>query len=166
MSVAKTLPPVDPFFMQECPLCGHVQRMMIRGLYVDPETTRSMLYPDMGYSFCNCRNIFFTKWQNVTRPCASLNSEKYPLKKLEDIFNQSTPESVIKITMRDPYFVIWSRPHEYTGFNPRVNYILWDMDSFADACKEQGFELVSKVRDMDVASETPECYHITLKKPL
>lgn len=163
MSAAKSLPPVDPFFMQECPLCGSLQRMMIRGLYVEKE--KGQLYPDMGYSFCNCRNIFFTKWENVTRGDDGFNSCKDPIAKLKEIYESSQAGQTIVITMRDPYFCIWTRPHEYTGFNPRVNYILWDMDSFSDECVKAGFELISKTRDMDVESKTPECYHITLRKP-
>lgn len=163
MSLAKSLPQVDPFFMQECPLCGAMQRMMIRGLYVEKE--KGQLYPDMGYSFCNCRNIFFTKWENVTRGDEGLNSCKDPLGKLKDVFCSCEPNQVIKITMRDPYFCIWGRPHEYTGFNPRVNFTLWDMDSFVQECLKIGFELISAERDMDVNSQTPECYHITLKRP-
>lgn len=165
MSIAKSLPPVDPFFMQECPMCGVKQRMMIRGLYVDPETKKGKLYPDMGYSFCNCRDIFFTKWENITKEDGGLNSCYNPIRKLEEIFNQSESGQSILITMRDPYFIIWSKPHEYTGFNPRVNYILWDMDSFAKECSKVGFEVISAIRDMDVNSPTPECYHITLRKP-
>lgn len=162
MSVAKSLPPVDPFFMQECPLCGAHQRMMIKGLYV--EKGKSSLYPDMGYSFCNCRNIFFTKWENVTRPTESLNSHPYPLTRLRELHDELPRGKCIKITMRDPYFIMWNRPHEYTGFNPRVNYILWDAESFIEECKYAGFEILDWHRDMDVESQTPECYHITMRK--
>jgi len=151
--------------MQTCPLCGTPQRMMIRGLYVDPKTEEGRLYPDMGYSFCNCRDIFFTKWENVTRGDEGLNSSKDPIGKLKEIFNSCVSGQAIKITMRDPYFCVWSRPHEYTGFNPRVNYILWDAESFIEECKWTGFELIDWHRDMDVESKTPECYHIELLRP-
>lgn len=163
MSVAKGLPPVDPFFLQRCPMCRKEHRMMIRGLYVD--NGKSQLYPDMGYSFCNCRNIFFTKWENITELNGGFNSEKQPIKKLQDVFAMASNGQTIVITMRDPYFVDWNRPHEYTGFNPRVNYTLWDMGSFTDECVKVGFEVLSAVRDMDVNTKTPECYHITLRKP-
>jgi len=165
MSIAKELPEVDPFFMQECPLCGMNQRMMIRGLYIDKKDGKGSLYPDMGYSFCNCRDIFFTKWQNITSEDGGLNSCYNPLRKIKEIFDQADSGQTILITMRDPYFCNWSRPHEYSGFNPRVNHILWDMDSFASECVKTGFELISADRDMDVDSKTPECYHITLRKP-
>lgn len=163
MAIAKSLPPTDPFFIQECPLCGTKQRMMIRGVYV--ENGKSQLFPDMGYSFCNCRNIFFTKWENVTRPGESINSAQNPIARLQKLFSECKENQIIKITMRDPYFCIWTRPHDFTGFNPRVNHTLWDMQSFANECIETGFELISMERDMDVNSETPECCHIILQKP-
>lgn len=163
MSVAKSLPPVAPFFMQECPMCGTSHRMMIRGLYV--ENGKSQLYPDMGYSFCNCQDIFFTKWENITSEDGGFNSCRYPSSKLNEVYLDCEHGQQVTITMRDPYFVIWTRPHEFTGFNPRVNYTLWDMGSFVSMCKSIGFEVLKAERDMDVNSETPECYHITLRKP-
>lgn len=163
MSVAKELPPVDPFFMQDCPLCFTPQRMMIKGLYV--HNGKSSLYPDMGYSFCNCRDIFFTKRENITIKDGGFNSSFHPIAKLKHVFSQCKSGDKIVITMRDPYFVHWNRPHEYTGFNPRMNYILWDMDSWVEECLAVGFELISAIRDMDVESKTPECYHVTLRRP-
>jgi hypothetical protein len=162
MSAAKSLPPVDPFFMQECPLCGASNRMMIRGVYVEKD--KIQLHPDMGYSFCNCRDIFYTKPENVTRPGASLNSVLNPIAKLHEIFESTKAGEAIVITMRDPYFVIWTNPHTYTGFNPRENFTLWDAESFISECERVGFELISWRRDMDVESKTPECYHVTLRK--
>jgi len=163
MAVAKSLPPVDSFFMQTCPICGEKQRMMIKGLYV--KDGKAEKYPDMGYSFCNCRNIFFTKWENITSQDGGFNSCNDPVGRLEVLYHTSSKGQTILITMRDPFFVNWNSPHDYTGFNPRVNYILWDMASFADECGRVGFEVISAVRDMDLDSKTPECYHITIRKP-
>ena len=165
MSVAKSLPEVDPFFMQICPLCGASHRMMIRGLYVDPKTKEGKLYPDMGYSFCNCRDIFYTKWENIKEEDGGFNSLKDPIGELREMYFNVEKETPIVITMRDPYFVIWLRPHEFTGFNPRKNFILWDMGSFAEECRGLGFNVTDCSRDMDVESKTPECYHITLVRP-
>lgn len=163
MSVAKQLQVYKPIFMQKCPLCGTTQPMMIRGLWVDGDEHR--LYPDMGYSFCNCRNIFFTKWENITEEVDSLNNRKFPLKELKDYFDAVESGYKFCITMVDPYFCDWKNPHSYVGFNPRKNYILWDMDSFIDECLKIGFEVRGFKRDMDSDSKTPECYHIHLKKP-
>lgn len=52
--------------MQKCPLCGTEQIMFIAGTVRHPENfddSRPVL--DRGYSFCNCRNIFFTDWSNI-----------------------------------------------------------------------------------------------------
>ena len=165
MAVAKSLPPVASFFMQICPLCGTSQRMMIRGLYIDPDTKQGKLYPDMGYSFCNCRNIFFTKWVNITSDDENFNTCKQPVAALKQAYHKCEFGGAIKITLRDPYFIIWNRPHEYSGFDPRKNFILWDTESFIDECKKVGFELVNWYRDMDVESKTPEHSHVTLRKP-
>lgn len=50
---------------QKCPLCGSMQTIMMRGFTADIETGEFGLVGDRGYSFCNCRNIFFTDWRNI-----------------------------------------------------------------------------------------------------
>ena len=50
---------------QTCPLCGQLQTIMMRGLTRDIETNEIGVVGDRGYSFCNCRNIFFTDWANI-----------------------------------------------------------------------------------------------------
>lgn len=50
---------------QNCPLCGSLQTIMMRGLTHDVETNELGYVGDRGYSFCNCRNIFFTDWKNI-----------------------------------------------------------------------------------------------------
>lgn len=50
---------------QSCPLCGQLQTIMMRGLTRDIETNEIGVVGDRGYSFCNCRNIFFTDWNNI-----------------------------------------------------------------------------------------------------
>lgn len=161
MSVAKSLPPVDPFFMQECPLCGTPQRMMIKGNYVDKDKWER--YPDMGYSFCNCRNIFFTKPENLIEVDTTWNNCLDPIGRLERDLIEAPKE--FTISMLDPFFIDWKQPHEMWHWLCRKVFILWDMDSFADTCREVGFEIVSAVRDMDVNSSTPQNFHVTVRKP-
>lgn len=162
MSVARSLPPVEPFFMQACPFCSTLQRMMIKGNYV--KDNKWERYPDMGYSFCNCRNVFFTKWENITEPMG-WNGLKYPLDELTWKFNHMQDDEVVIISMLDPYFINWNAPHEMWHWQARKVYILWDMDSFADECRRVGFEVVSATRDMDVESKTPQNFHVTVRKP-
>lgn len=161
MSVAKTLPLVDPFFEQPCPLCGTYQRMMIRGNYVDEG--KWSRFPDLGYSFCNCRHIFYTKWENLLETETTWNNCRYPLAHLKVAYeNGSSP---FTISMLDPYFIDWKQPHEMFHWQVRKVYMLWDKDQWVEECKKVGFEVVSAVRDMDVASKTPQHFHVTVRKP-
>ena len=161
LAIAKHLPYVDPFFMQECPLCGTPQRMMIRGNYVDKHNWSR--YPDMGYSFCNCHNIFFTKTDNLIEVDTNWNNYLDPMQRLSKLFDEASEP--FTITMLDPYFINWNSPHEMFHWECRKIYILWDMDEFVKICKQVGFEVVSAIRDMDVNSATPQHFHITVRKP-
>ena len=163
MSIAKTLPPVDPFFMQSCPLCGMNQRMMIRGNFIDPHDGKWSRFPDIGYSFCNCRDIFFTKWENLTERDVTWNNCQYPLEMLKKAYNDTFEP--FTISMLDPYFIVWDSPHEMFHWQCRKIYILWDMDSWVNECKKVGFEVVSAVRDTDVQTKTPQHFHVTVRKP-
>lgn len=161
MSYAKTLTKADPFFMQKCPLCGESQRMMIRGNWVD-ENQKWHRFPDMGYSFCNCRNIFFTKWENVIERDTTWNNCENPLGRLKYEF-QSSPKE-FTISMLDPYFINWLCPHEMWHWQCRKVYILWDMDSWVEECKKVGFEVLEAKRDMDIDTKTPQHFHVTVRK--
>ena len=164
MSVAKTLPPVATFFLQECPFCGTKQRMMIRGNYIEKDTY--IKFPDMGYSFCNCKHIFYTKWENVIHSEEQdWNSYFNPLSELRWKFHRMDDGEELTITMLDPYFINWNAPHNMWHWNCRKVYMLWDMDSFVDECKTAGFQVLSAIRDMDVESKTPERFHIRVRKP-
>jgi len=158
LAIAKSLPLVDPFFMQECPLCGTMQRMMIRGNYVDDNNWSR--FPDMGYSFCNCHDIFFTKPENVNEIDTTWNNCSDLVGKLKESY--STGPSEFTISMLDPYFINWNSPHEMWHWLVRKVYYLIDMDSFCNMCREVGFEVVSAVRDMDVESKTPQNFHVTV----
>lgn len=61
----RALQRLEPRKLQKCPLCGESQTIMIRGSTIDLEDGESNVVGDRGYSFCNCRNIFFTKWSNI-----------------------------------------------------------------------------------------------------
>lgn len=162
MSIAKALPQVDPFFMQPCPLCGTLHRMLIRGNHVDGE--KWSRFPDMGYSFCNCKSIFYTKWENITTPIG-WNSVKAPLYELGHLLSTMRSGDEHTISMLDPYFIEWKKPHEMRHWECRKIFILWDMDEFVDVCKNIGFEVPLAYRDMDVATSTPQHFHVTVRKP-
>lgn len=54
--------------LQTCPLCGEPHVAIMRGLVGDLEDySKKQVCMDRGYSFCNCRNIFYTKWSNIDK---------------------------------------------------------------------------------------------------
>ena len=145
MSVENQLQPVKEFFMQPCPLCGTKQPMMIRGLWVEGNEKR--LYPDMGYSFCNCKDVFFTKWENITEQTEFLNNRRDTIAELKKLYDTVELGLKLNVNIIDPFFCDWNNPHEYTGFDPRRNFILWDMDSFVNECLAVGFQVRGAKRD-------------------
>ena len=54
---------------QNCPFCKQVHQMLIPGVVMrNPMvSTAADTVPDQGYSFCNCKNIFFTDWSNINQ---------------------------------------------------------------------------------------------------
>jgi SAM-dependent methyltransferase len=51
---------------QHCPLCNEPQDIIANGHY-PIENNDVGFDKDRGYSFCNCRNIFFTDWSNINQ---------------------------------------------------------------------------------------------------
>lgn len=49
--------------VQICPLCGMPQEGFVNGITVI--NNEIIISKDKWYSFCNCHNIFFTKWENM-----------------------------------------------------------------------------------------------------
>lgn len=136
MSIAQSLPEVDPFFIQKCPMCEKMNRMVVKGVYMD--NGKRELYPDMGYSFCNCHAIFYTRLENLT--------EDYVL----------IPEGKdIIIKQPDPFFCDWQQdPYDWKHWNPRKYPILWDMHALVDFLPEVGIEVKDFYRDFDLQSPT------------
>ena len=130
MSVAKQLPEIEPFFMQDCPLCGRSNRMVVKGVCRYDDKTE--LYPDIGYSFCNCKNIFYTRFENIKEhDCESFQTMYEPLKKLDYLFRNMEIGQCLLIRMPDPYFCDWGQdPYEFLHWNPRRNHILFDKIHF------------------------------------
>lgn len=61
----RELQKLSPRQKQACPFCGQLQTIMMRGKVRDLEDKTINVVGDRGYSFCNCRNIFFTDWKNI-----------------------------------------------------------------------------------------------------
>lgn len=64
MSVSPSLPKYESWCKQKCPLCGQENIVVINGITVI-DTNKIKAIPDRGYSFCNCRDIFYTNWSNI-----------------------------------------------------------------------------------------------------
>lgn len=170
MSVAKQLSEVNSFFMQDCPLCGRSNRMVVKGVcrYTDDgKNLKQELYPDIGYSFCNCRNIFYTRFENVKEHNdLSFQTMEFPLVKLAELYGSMESGQNLLIRMPDPFFCDWGQdPYEFLHWNPRRNHILFDMDEFCEEAKEIGFEVVKAERDFSVGTENPQTMEILLRKP-
>lgn len=54
---------------QNCPLCNEPQDVIINGHrpVLDGPGNQVQFDKKLGYSFCNCRNIFFTNWKNINQ---------------------------------------------------------------------------------------------------
>jgi len=76
VAVYQELPEHPELFMQSCPYCGQRQPIYIRGIYMGVDAKGMLdqqVHPDMGYSFCNCKNIWYTNWSNIWQ--ATYNAE-------------------------------------------------------------------------------------------
>ena len=145
MSVAKQLPNVDPVFMQNCPLCKRPNRIVVKGVYVNKD--KHELHPDMGYSFCNCHDIFYTRPENlfVDRQTIIPDGDE------------------ITIAQPDPFFVEWGNdPYKWPHWNVRKYEILWDMYALVDYLKPS-HDVIDYYREFDIHSKTPQHFYIKAK---
>lgn len=144
MAIAKQLPDVDPNFMQRCPFCERNNRIVVQGVY--RHEGKAQLYPDIGYSFCNCRDIFYCDPKYINNP-TYLTSEE---------------DGITHISMPDPFFCEWGNNPSLTflHWDPRKYSIIWDMHRFCEYLTESGYEVLEARRDFDTASKTPQHFHI------
>ncbi len=143
MSIAKELEVVHPDFIQDCPLCGRSNRIVMNGVW--RLGTKTDKHPDMGYSFCNCKAIFYTNKENVRNPVDPL------------------PDENGMITYPDPFFA-WPNPYDFLFWDVRKYQIIWNMDSLCDKLISMGYEVEWAKRDFDVHSKTPQHFHIKVIK--
>lgn len=164
MSIAPCLPDVVPFFMQECPFCAEMQNILVKGLYIhDKEVVQ---YPDMGYSFCNCKNIFFTKEANlIPDDGKEFRRNIDPIGELERNFGLMPSGDILGFDIPDPFFIDWRDPYQWHHWRVRENFIIWDRDSLCKEAMNIGFEVVSRKRHMEVDYKDPKTCNIVLRKP-
>lgn len=54
--------------LQKCPLCKQENPIYVKGTKWSLESPdEKILIGDKGYSFCNCKNIFYTDWSNINQ---------------------------------------------------------------------------------------------------
>ena len=106
---------------QNCPLCGMTHAVMVPGI-VKIDSTKRQRVPDQGYSFCNCKNIWFTDWKNINQDCYD-----------EDYFDRYNNEVVSKAIARySEYFPILENVKSFMEIGC-IN------ESLLDKAKEEGW---------------------------
>lgn len=146
MSVVQALPKTEPWCLQKCPICGCDNYMVVRG-EIDFGEGRREVFPDMGYSFCNCHNIFYTTWCNYDNP----------VEELRKAFDRLEPANEYQVTIPDPFFINWDNPHEFLHWQLRKpsSMVIWDIDSLCAVIEEIGFIVVGRFREFGVDSKVP-----------
>jgi hypothetical protein len=166
LSIAQSLPNVASFFMQECPLCQRENRIVVLGIYREnPDDKQFQKYPDIGYSFCNCKNIFYTRMENLFEENRSELAN--PVKRMKNQFDLMTSGETRRLILPDPFFCAWENdPYStFTHWNPRVHHIIWDKDQFEEEMREIGFEIISCHRQFDLNSPYQQTFEIVVRKP-
>ena len=143
MAIAKKLDEVHPSFIQDCPFCSRPNRIVVHGLWVMGDKVQK--HPDMGYSFCNCKNMFYTNEENVSNPVNYQADERGYM------------------SLPDPFFA-WPDPYQFLHWDVRKYRIIWPMDSLCEDLKYRGFEILEAYRDFDINSKTPQHYHIRVSR--
>lgn len=165
MAIAKELPEVNPFFMQECPACGRMNRVVVKGIYKNGDNHE--LYPDIGYSFCNCKAIFYTNYENVkVKDRNGLEYFEKPWEEMKNLFDSMPSGNILAFNTPDQFFCEWgNNPYTFEHWNPRLNHVLFDMTQLCEDLKEVGFEVLEVQREFDVHAKSPKTMRITIRKP-
>ena len=126
--------------------------MVVRGdILLGPEE-RHEIFPDMGYSFCNCHNIFYTTHVDYGNP----------IEELRDAFAKLDIDNEYSIIMADPFFINWDNPYEFVHWRIRQNFVIWDIDSLCEVIEKIGFQVVGRYREFNENSTTPQTTTIIL----
>ena len=138
--------------------------MVVKGVYI--KDGKRELYPDIGYSFCNCKSIFYTNYENIKiKTHAGFQYYEKPLVELKNAYESIPSGNEIRLIMPDPFFVEWAQdPYSFEYWNPRLYHVLFDMEQFCDDAREIGFEVVSSKRQFNLESESPKTMEIILRK--
>ena len=80
--------------LQKCPYCNMGHPIYVDGMTRAYGTNDTVLNPEIGYSFCNCKNIWYTNWENIWKH--SYNDD-YMEKYENDVFKKNAFIHVEKI---------------------------------------------------------------------
>jgi len=152
---------LSPRQQQNCPLCGQLQTIMLRGKVADIETGVYNVVGDKGYSFCNCRNIFFTNWKNIDLTRYDENYIRHAMGDQEDrilevekqweIVNRFYPKakSLLNVGDYEERFLDYIKSRDWSNMNlttidliPRESKYHFICANFEDWDTEERFDIV------------------------
>jgi len=158
------IPQYNSKLYQKCPFCGQEQVILVKGLVKSIDDDKYQIAHDKGYSFCNCRDVFFTNEKNVIEPD--------PCPDLKESYEKMDSGEAITITMPDTIYIDTERGQTLNWVWYVEQYkILWSMDSFIEYAQELGFDCVSKNRNIEMHRTTDKEFAwkkeftVTLRKP-
>ena len=89
---------------------------------------------------------------------------KDPLMVAFNLRHKLSDNGYLFVAMPDPWFINFTKPHEWDHWVLREHHILWDMDSFIDKMIEIGYDLVMSKRNCLSDGICNRDYHILFKK--
>jgi hypothetical protein len=131
--------------VQHCPLCGMPQEGIVNGMQYTYKPTGELddikIHEDKWFSFCNCRNIFFTPWENMEQ---DVYNEEYTVRfqglDKDRSFNLAMKESFDSFPISKGTFIEVGVVHDY----------------ILDYAKEKGFNPVAVDINPDLKSKYPK----------
>jgi len=94
--------------LMKCPFCGMGHPMYVNGTCRDYHTDVQLLHPYEGYSFCNCKNVWYTDWKNI-------DQEKYHY--TEKVYSEGITEGNAVVRVNQSI-------KSLTSFNKKINTFL------------------------------------------
>jgi len=90
---------------------------------------------------------------------------KDPIKALRKCHRILRTGGYLFISMPDPLFIDWKDdPYTWTHWVHKEHHIMWDMDSFIDVVKEEGFEIIRKIHNLSRDFTCHGDFHILGRK--
>lgn len=74
---------------------------------------------------------------------------KNPIKAVQNANKLLNEGGLLCVSMPDPWFIDFGNPYQWGHWHLNEHSCLWDMDSFAEALIENGFQIIEKKRNVD-----------------